>query len=77
MADEKTRVQDERNALAVLDAEGLTARLNEEKKKLWTNRFALGKRMLENTAEIGKSRKTIARINTYLRKIELTQGAVK
>ena len=61
----------DREELAGLDAATLTARLDDEKKRLWTNRFALGKRQLENTSELGKSRKRIARIHTYLRKLEL------
>jgi ribosomal protein L29 len=70
MANTKLAKQD-REALAGLDAAGLKARLEEEKKKAWTDRFALGKRQLENTSELSKSRKRIARIHTYLRKLEL------
>ncbi len=61
----------DREEFAGLDADALKARLEEENKKQWTNRFALGKRQLENTSELGKSRKRIARIHTYLRKLEL------
>jgi ribosomal protein L29 len=72
MADgDKARVRDERNELAALDAPALRARLDEEKKRLWTYRFSLGKRQLENTAAIGATRKRIARIHTYLRALEL------
>jgi ribosomal protein L29 len=60
----------EREEFAALDAAGLRARLDEEKKKLWQARFELGKRTLTNTAEIGKTRKRIARINTYLNQLE-------
>ena len=61
----------DREEFAGLDAVALAVKLDEEKKKLWTNKFALGKRQLENTAELGKSRKRIARILTYVRKLEL------
>jgi large subunit ribosomal protein L29 len=72
MADgDKVRVRQEREALAALDAAGLRARLDEEKRRLWNYRFQLGKRQLENTAAIGTTRKRIARINTYLRAREL------
>lgn len=64
----------ERQELVGLDAAALRARLDEEKKKLWTNRFNLGKRQLTNTAEIRKSRKRIARIMTYLGQSESAQG---
>ena len=71
MADgDKVRVRQEREELAALDAAGLRARLDEEKKRLWNYRFQLGKRQLENTAAIGATRKRIARIHTYLRKLE-------
>ena len=70
MANEKT-TKKEREEFAALDTAGLLARLDEEKKRQWTDRFALGKRQLENTAELKKTRKRIARINTYLRKLEL------
>lgn len=65
------QVKAEREELAGLDAAGLRARLDDEKKRLWTDRFALGKRTLTNTSEIAKTRKRIARIQTYLRQQEL------
>jgi ribosomal protein L29 len=68
---DKVRVQDERNELSGLDAPALRARLDAEKKRLWTYRFSLGKRQLENTAAISATRKRIARIHTYLRALEL------
>lgn len=58
-------------AFVGMDAAGLREQLENEKKLLWTNTFALGKRQLEKTAELTNSRKRIARINTYLRKLEL------
>lgn len=61
----------ERDEFAALDAAGLRDRLDAEKKKLWGDRFALGKRQLNDTSELAKTRKRIARINTYLRKLEL------
>ncbi len=56
----------EREELGALDAAGLRTQLDEAKKKLWTDSFAHGKRQLEKTAELSKSRKRIARIQTYL-----------
>ena len=61
----------ERSEFVGLDAAALHARLDEEKKKMWTDRFALGKRQLDNTSELGKTRKRIARIHTYLTQLEL------
>jgi ribosomal protein L29 len=72
MANTKQGKQD-REELSSLDAAGLQARLDEEKKKQWADRFALGKRQLTNTAELAKTRKRIARIQTYLRQLELKQ----
>lgn len=72
MANNKLAKQD-REALSSLDAQALRARLEEEKKSLWTDRFALGKRNLENTARIASTRKRIARIHTYLRQLELKE----
>jgi ribosomal protein L29 len=76
MANTKQAKQD-REELSGLDAAGLRARLDDEKKKLWADRFALGKRQLTNTAELGKTRKRIARIQTYLRQLELKQETNK
>jgi large subunit ribosomal protein L29 len=72
MADEKfsALVKQERAELSALDADGLKTRLDEAKKKLWTLRFTHGKRMLNDTAEIANTRKTIARINMYLHRVE-------
>lgn len=74
MADGKMKLRQERDELAALDAAGLNARLEEEKKRLWNNRFQLGKRQLENTADIAATRKRIARIHTYLRALELQEN---
>ncbi|GAB4463628.1 MAG: hypothetical protein OHK0029_32640 [Armatimonadaceae bacterium] len=63
----------ERDEFSTMDAPALRARLEEEKKALWQNRFALGKRQLQDTAQIAKSRKRIARIMTYLRQLEQKQ----
>jgi len=62
-----------RNELSGLDAAGLRAQLEETNKALWTDTFALGKRSLENTARLSNNRKRIARIQTYLRQIELKE----
>jgi ribosomal protein L29 len=72
MSNTKQAKQD-REELSGLDTAGLRTRLDEEKKKLWADRFALGKRQLTNTSELGKTRKRIARIQTYLRQLELKQ----
>ena len=63
----------DREELAGLDAAGLGAQLDAAKRKLWQDRFALGKRQFDKTAELSKTRKRIARIQTYLRKFELTE----
>lgn len=63
----------EREELSGLDAAALRARLIESKKKLWEDQFALGKRQLEKTADLAKTRKRVARIQTYLRQRELQE----
>jgi ribosomal protein L29 len=55
----------ERQELSALDAAGLNAALDETQKKQWTDRFALGKRQLNDTAELRNARKRIARIKTF------------
>jgi ribosomal protein L29 len=60
----------EREELIALDTVTLNAKLEETKKQLWTNQFALGKRQFEKTAELAKTRKRIARIQTFLRQKE-------
>lgn len=72
MADNKI-AQKDRDELSSLDAAGLRAQLAEAKKTLWTDRFALGKRSLEDTSRLAKTRKRIARIQTYLRQLELKE----
>ena len=69
------KAKQEREEFAALDAAGLREKLDAEKKSLWINRFALGKRQLQNTAEIANARKRIARLMTYLHKQENTQEA--
>lgn len=64
MADNKL-AKAERQELSALDAAGLRSALDETQKKQWTDRFALGKRQLTNTAELRKARKRIARIQTF------------
>jgi large subunit ribosomal protein L29 len=56
----------EREELSGLDVAGLRTQLDAAKKQLWELRFANGKRQLEKTADLGKTRKRIARINMYL-----------
>lgn len=64
----------ERDELSGLDAAGLRAQLDAARKSLWENRFALGKRQLEKTADLSKTRKRIARIQTYLARIEAQES---
>lgn len=59
----------EREELSGLSAADLQAQLAAAKRKLWEDSFALGKRQLEKTADLGKTRKRIARIQTYLSKL--------
>ena len=56
----------EREELTGLDVAALKAQLDAAKKQLWSLRFAGGKRQLEKTADLGNTRRRIARINTYL-----------
>ena len=56
----------ERTELSALDVAGLHAQLDTAKKQLWELRFTNGKRQLVKTADLGKTRKRIARINMYL-----------
>lgn len=56
----------ERTELSGLDVADLRVQLDAAKKQLWELRFANGKRQLEKTADLGKTRKRIARINQYL-----------
>lgn len=60
------QAKQEREELAGLDVAALRAQLDESKKQLWQLRFTNGKRQLEKTADLGKTRKRIARINMYL-----------
>lgn len=62
--------KESREELQGLDATGLRAKLDEARMKLWQLQFALGKRQLENTADLAKTRKQIARIMTYLNQVE-------
>jgi len=64
----------ERDELSGLDAAALRSQLDAARKSLWENRLALGKRQLEKTADLGKTRKRIARILTYLARID-AQGS--
>lgn len=60
------QAKQEREELSGLDAAALRAQLDAAKKQLWELRFTNGKRQLEKTADLGKTRKRIARINMYL-----------
>jgi ribosomal protein L29 len=72
MANNK-RAKTEREELGTLDAAALRAQLEAANKALWASNFALGKRQLEKTAEVSATRKRIARIQTYLRALELKE----
>ena len=65
----------EREEFAGLDVVALKERLETEKKALWKLNFDLGKRALVDTAEIGNTKKRIARIHTYLHRLEQAQEA--
>jgi ribosomal protein L29 len=69
------QAKQEREEFAGLDAAALKERLENEKKALWKLNFDLGKRQLIDTAEIGNTRKRIARIHTYLHQLERSQEA--
>jgi ribosomal protein L29 len=60
----------DREELSGLGVAELREQLDSAKRLLWTDRFALGKRNLENTSRLAKTRKRIARIQTYLRQRE-------
>jgi ribosomal protein L29 len=72
MADEKLSavIKKQREEFAAMSTDDLKARLDAEKKTLWTLKFTQGKRMLTDTAALAKSRKTIARLNMYLHQVE-------
>ncbi len=72
MADEKLSavIKKQREEFAAMSADDLKARLDAEKKNLWTLKFTQGKRMLTDTAELANSRKTIARLNMYIHQVE-------
>jgi len=64
------QAKSDREELGNLDATSLQAQLTAARKSLWEARFALGKRQLEKTADIQKTRKRIARIMTYLGRVD-------
>jgi len=68
------RAKEERSELSNLDSVALQSELVSARKALWESRFALGKRQLEKTADIQKTRKRIARILTYMGR-QSDQGA--
>ena len=59
------------NDLAELDLGSLIEELRETKQEALNLRFRNATGQLENTAEIGKVRKQIARINTLIRQREI------
>ncbi|MDX1932081.1 MAG: 50S ribosomal protein L29 [Capsulimonadales bacterium] len=69
------QAKQERSEFGELDVATLKERLENEQKALWKLKFDLGKRQLQDTAEISNTRKRIARIHTYLRQLELKQEA--
>lgn len=56
-----------------LDNEALLAKIEEYKKELFGLRFQQATGSLENTAQIRKVRKSIARIKTIIRERELSK----
>jgi large subunit ribosomal protein L29 len=54
-----------------LDGDELVTRLTEDKLELFNLRFRLATGQLDNTANIGRLKKEIARINTLLREREI------
>lgn len=62
------------NEIRELSTEEMVAKEKELKKELFNLRFQLATGQLENTAELSKVRKTIARIKTVLREQELSSS---
>ena len=60
-----------RNKLAEMDMSELVEELRETKHEALNLRFRNATGQLENTAEIGKVRRQIARINTLIREREI------
>lgn len=63
--------------IAALSAEELKNRLKAAKEELFTLRFQLATRQLENTARISEVKTTIAQIQTALRSKELATAGGK
>ena len=62
------------NEIIELSTEEMVAKEKELKKELFNLRFQLATGQLENTAQLSKVRKTIARIKTVLREQELSSS---
>ncbi len=62
------------NEIRELSTEEMVAKEKELKKELFNLRFQLATGQLENTAQLSKVRKTIARIKTVLREQELSSS---
>lgn len=62
---------------AALEDNALVAKLEEIQRQLLDARFALSLGKLENTASVGGIRKDLARVNTELRKREISKGLGK
>jgi large subunit ribosomal protein L29 len=62
------------NKLASMSADELAAELRETKHAALNLRFRNATGQLENTAEIAKTRRQIARINTLIRAKQLAAG---
>ena len=62
------------NKLASMSADELAAELRETKHAALNLRFRNATGQLENTAEISKTRRQIARINTQIRAKQLAAG---
>jgi large subunit ribosomal protein L29 len=64
----------DKNKLAALSADELATELRETKHAALNLRFRNATGQLDNTAEITKTRRQIARINTQIRALEIATG---
>jgi large subunit ribosomal protein L29 len=63
------------NDLAEMDLRALIDELRETKQEALNLRFRNATGQLDNTAEIGRVRRQIARINTFIRQREIEEAA--
>jgi large subunit ribosomal protein L29 len=67
----------ELNELKEMDLNSLVEELRMTKQEALNLRFRLATGQLDNTAELGKVRRQIARINTLIRQREITAAEAK